>query len=144
VYSVYVTDYTANDQMHTIAAKWCDTLLANRVLKIEMWEDAATFARESMKPGEYYFLNNVKMKIGRAGYVEGTMTYPEKNRKLLEEDAERSPHWRELLRYIHGTHPFFNLGLEHNLFSQAQEGVDRGGQYPGDIQCLRAYALRRD
>jgi hypothetical protein len=52
-----------------------------------MWDEAAPLAKD-MKPGEYYFIGNNRMKVSRGGFVEATFCQPEKLRKLEEEDGD--------------------------------------------------------
>jgi len=97
-YSLYVTDYTVNKEIQPVTATWCDPLLADRVLKVEMWNNAAEYARSMMRAGDYYFLGNNRMKISGNGYVVGTMSEDEKIRKLDEAEEERHPLLQDLLR----------------------------------------------
>jgi hypothetical protein len=97
VYKLFVTDYTSKQAVYPVKANWCDPLLSEYVLNIEMWDTAGDYA-EHMEPGGYYFLNNVKMKYSNHGYEEGRMNNVEKCRKLSEEDAGNNHQLSELLR----------------------------------------------
>jgi hypothetical protein len=99
VYSLYVTDYTANSQVWPINATWCPPRLADLVLKIEMWPPANVLAK-TMIPGEYYTFRNNRLKVSRSGYVEGTFSECEKARKLDENDSESIPVLRNLLQCV--------------------------------------------
>jgi hypothetical protein len=98
-FTLYVTDYTSNSQMRPVATRWCDPLLADRILTIEMWEEARNYAKDNMEPGEFYFLGNARMKVGSDGYAVGTISEVHKSRRLLEKDAQRDGPLKELLRY---------------------------------------------
>lgn len=80
-------------------ANWCPPELADRVLKIEMWDSASQLA-QTMEKGEYWFLYNTRMKISPGGYVEGTMQLVEKVKKLEESDSIKDQHFIALLQYV--------------------------------------------
>ncbi|KAH9952071.1 hypothetical protein B0H21DRAFT_12289 [Amylocystis lapponica] len=97
VYSLYVTDYTRNPSISAVQRDWCPPSLAEQVLKMEMWGDAAELGPK-MKPGEYYFMGNSRMKIGEGGDLEGTISEVQKIRKMDEDMLEGEPHFEALLR----------------------------------------------
>ena len=98
VHSIYVTDYTRNNQMAGVQSSWCPTSLSEFVLQMEMWDDAAEVAR-TMKEGEYYFIKNVRMRANHEGYLEGKVV--ESKIALLEEtDAEANIHLQSLLESV--------------------------------------------
>ena len=99
VYSLYVTDYTINPKITPVQSSWCPPDLSDRILKVEMWDSASQLG-QTMKPGEYWFLRNTRMKISDAGYLEGTMQLAEKVRKLDEDDLTRDPHLQTLLEFV--------------------------------------------
>ncbi|PFH54177.1 hypothetical protein AMATHDRAFT_83294 [Amanita thiersii Skay4041] len=96
VYSLYVTDYTKNDQLNLIQAQWCSSELARCVLRIEMWDQAATVG-PTMECGSYYSISNVRMKVGRTGDVEGKLVQGRGIHKLIERDADQNPNLKALL-----------------------------------------------
>ncbi|KAF8891203.1 hypothetical protein BD779DRAFT_1513799 [Infundibulicybe gibba] len=96
VISLYVTDYTKNSQVVAVQGAWCLPQLGDYILKIELWDSAADVGR-TMAPGEYYALKNVRMKVSKGGYVEGTLSAP-KILKMLEEDAGVNPQLEALLK----------------------------------------------
>ena len=98
-YSLYVTDYTSNPQTSPVQAKWCHPGLADRVLRIEMWPPANELAK-TMLAGEYWSICNNRMKIDRAGFLEGTFSASHKARKLDESEAEFFPHLKGLLQCV--------------------------------------------
>lgn len=95
VYTLFVTDYTRNGQIPLVRDNWCSPLLAEYVLRLEMW-DAAAEAAQSMRPGRYYLIKNARMKINTAGYLEGKVAQA-KITPLKETDAETNIHLKSLL-----------------------------------------------
>jgi hypothetical protein len=74
--------------------------LADRVLRIEMWRDKAVALALLMTPGEYWSLDNVRMKVNTSGYIEGSFSEADKARKLSTADVDTSPHLQALLQYV--------------------------------------------
>ena len=99
VYSLYVTDYTANENLSAIDANWCRPSLAHMVLRMEMWNEAAPYAETDMKKGDYFSLPNARVKLDGAGFMEGTISEVRKFRKLDVDELEDSPHLAALLEY---------------------------------------------
>ncbi|KAF8623517.1 hypothetical protein AX15_006294 [Amanita polypyramis BW_CC] len=95
VYSLYVTDYTKHDHISPVQANWCSPELSEYVLKMEMWDTAAKTG-PTMEPGTYYAISNARMRLSKAGYLEGKVVLP-KIIKLNEGDADRNPHLKDLL-----------------------------------------------
>lgn len=95
VYTLFVTDYTRNEQIPVIQGSWCSSFLSEYVLKLEMW-DAAAEAAQNMRPGQYYFVKNARMKINNEGFLEGKVAQA-KITKLEEVDAETNIHLKSLL-----------------------------------------------
>jgi hypothetical protein len=98
VYSLYVTDYTANHEITPIQASWCPPELADRVLKIELWQAASELGPKMLR-GEYYSIQNNRLKVSRGGFVEGTFTEANKLRKL--NDSDNNPHLQALLLWVY-------------------------------------------
>ena len=98
VHSIYVTDYTHNDQMAGIQANWCPPSLSDFVLQVEMWDDAAEVAR-TMREGEYYLIKNARMRANNLGYLEGKVAQS-KIVRLEEADAETNIHLKSLLESV--------------------------------------------
>lgn len=69
VYSLFVTDYTANSGMYPVQADWAPSDLTDSILKIEMWDDAAPMG-PTMVQGQYYSMKNVRARVNNAGYLE--------------------------------------------------------------------------
>ncbi|KAF8969864.1 hypothetical protein BDZ97DRAFT_1793052 [Flammula alnicola] len=85
VYTLYVTDYTRNDQMTAVQANWCPASLSELVLQLEMWDTAAEIA-QNMRPGQFYFIKNARMKHNSSGYLEGKVAQ-DKIARLAEDDT---------------------------------------------------------
>jgi len=77
-------------------AVWCPPQLCGYVLQCEMWDDARMIA-DMMKPGDYWYLNNVRAKWNGRHYMEGTMKLTEKVERLDVNQLEAYPHLRKLL-----------------------------------------------
>ena len=101
IYSIYVTDYTSKSGTFTEhSSEWCPVSLADRVLRIEMWRGAAVALAQKMKAGEYWFLDNVRMKLSNGGYIEGSFSEAAKARKLSVADVDTNHHLQELLQCV--------------------------------------------
>ncbi|KAF8503259.1 hypothetical protein F5888DRAFT_1660166 [Russula emetica] len=99
IYSIYVTDYTSKPGTFAEhSSEWCPVSLADRVLRIEMWRDKAVTLAQQMNPGEYWSLDNVRMKVSNAGYIEGSFSETAKARKLSTADLDTNPHLQALLQ----------------------------------------------
>ncbi|KAJ3835637.1 hypothetical protein F5878DRAFT_627393 [Lentinula raphanica] len=71
--TLYVTDYTSNDQCPSYdQADWCLPGLAKSILRIELWDEAASFGHQ-MEVGEYYSFRNLRMRIANNGFYEAKM-----------------------------------------------------------------------
>ena len=99
IYSLYVTDYTHNPDMVPIDRDWCPPSLSDKVLKLELFQEAALKGPE-MKAGEYYFIGNCRMKRSTGGYLEATFSQVNKMRKLDEDALEDEPRLVDLLKYV--------------------------------------------
>ncbi|KAI0263356.1 hypothetical protein BC834DRAFT_309854 [Gloeopeniophorella convolvens] len=98
IYSIYVTDYTAKRGTYTAhGSEWCPASLADRVLRIEMWRAKAAALGARMRPGEIWALDNVRMKVSREGYFEGSFSEADKARRVREDEADVNVHLRALL-----------------------------------------------
>jgi len=96
-----VTDYTSKPGTYAEhSSEWCPVYLADRVLRIEMWRDKAVTLAQQMNPGEYWSLDNVRMKISNAGYNEGSFSEAAKARKLSTADLDTNPHLQALLQCV--------------------------------------------
>ncbi|KAF8418643.1 hypothetical protein L210DRAFT_3766845 [Boletus edulis BED1] len=93
--AIYVTDYTANLLANPLQATWCPPELYGRVLRFEMWDHAQTVAKE-MKPGEYWYLPNVRAKWNATHSMEGTVRLAERIARL-DESAREEPFLKALL-----------------------------------------------
>ncbi|KAH0833790.1 hypothetical protein J3R83DRAFT_10937 [Lanmaoa asiatica] len=90
-------DYTANLLAHPLQATWCPPELYGRVLRFEMWGSAQVFAKD-MKPGEYWYLPNVRAKWNATHYMEGTIQLAERITRLDESAPHDQPCLEALLR----------------------------------------------
>ncbi|KJA18611.1 hypothetical protein HYPSUDRAFT_89942 [Hypholoma sublateritium FD-334 SS-4] len=122
VYTVYVTDYTRNEQMSGVQSAWCPPLLSDFVAQFEMWDEAAVVA-ESMRPGEYYSIKNARMMTNGNGYPEGKVR-ENKIVKLAEGDTvnpqlqallERKRQWEVKKRTAESD-------IRHQLIQDVEEG----------------------
>ena len=97
VYSLYVTDFTKNKAL-PVADKW-PPRRKDMVLKIEMW-DAAASKGPDLKNRGYYLLENCRM-LYHEGYMQAKMVEP-KIRELSKEDEKdmADPRFTELLKYV--------------------------------------------
>ncbi|KAA1469424.1 hypothetical protein DENSPDRAFT_603066 [Dentipellis sp. KUC8613] len=95
-YTIYVTDYTANSGLHPATANWCPGNLADKCLKIELWDGAAGIGPD-MKPGEYWSFSNVRMIVSGNGYSEAKFKEAHKAEKLAEIDAVTNHNLKLLL-----------------------------------------------
>ncbi|KAF9475059.1 hypothetical protein BDN70DRAFT_996679 [Pholiota conissans] len=89
VYTIYVTDYTRNEQAIVIQTNWCHPSLSEFVVQFEMWDEAAEIAKD-MHPGQYYLISNARMRINTSGYLEGKVV-ENKMTKLSEDDLWNVP-----------------------------------------------------
>lgn len=97
IYTLYVTDYTVNDQLTHANWQWCPPALAQRVLKIEMW-DAAAEVGPNMKPGEFYSIRNVRMRLSAGSSWEAKFVEGKKIRRLDEHYLDGETDLIELLK----------------------------------------------
>lgn len=96
VHTLYVTDYTRNEQMMGIQANWCPASLSEFVVQFEMWDGAATIAKE-MQPGQYYSIKNARMVVNPKGFPEGKV----RETKILQlTEDHTNPHLRALLELV--------------------------------------------
>lgn len=93
---VYVTDYTINTGLQPVQDAWCPHGLSNSVLHCDMWDSAKSIAR-AMKPGEYWYLHNVRAKWSHRHSIEATMQLAEKITRLDEAMMEAQPNLKALL-----------------------------------------------
>ncbi|KAJ3513748.1 hypothetical protein NLJ89_g2773 [Agrocybe chaxingu] len=94
-YTLYVTDYTRNAEMRGVQSNWCPSSLSDYVLQLEMW-DAAAVRAQKMRPGQYYYIENARMRTNTAGYPEGKVAQ-DKIHLLEEDDSANNAHLRALL-----------------------------------------------
>jgi hypothetical protein len=106
------------------SSDWCPATLADRVLRIEMWRDQAVALAQQMTPGEYWFLDNVRMKVSSSGHIEGSLSEATKARKLSIADVDTNQHLRALLQcaWHRSDHSFPANSYD---VRQAKEGVGR-------------------
>ncbi|KAH9020446.1 hypothetical protein EDB85DRAFT_2095013 [Lactarius pseudohatsudake] len=99
IHSIYVTDYTSKSGTFAEhSSEWCPVSLADRVLRIEMWRGEAVALAQQMKPGDYWSLDNVRMKVSNGGYIEGSFSEAAKARKLSVTDVDTNHHLQALLQ----------------------------------------------
>ncbi|KAG6896146.1 hypothetical protein C0992_010004 [Termitomyces sp. T32_za158] len=99
VYSLYVTDYTANTGVSPISASWCPRSLSDYVLKIEVWDDAVEMA-QTMFAGEFYSIKNARMMISRANYVEGKVVQKKIQQLDVQIDGDVNTYFKALLERV--------------------------------------------
>ncbi|TFK76258.1 hypothetical protein BDN72DRAFT_830807 [Pluteus cervinus] len=92
VYSLYVTDYTANTGCLAVQGSWCPSALADYVLKVEMFQAAAEIGPKLLQ-NEYYSMKNLRMKISTGEYLEAKM---HEGHRIHVAD-KGSPHLKALL-----------------------------------------------
>ncbi|KAJ7583078.1 hypothetical protein C8J56DRAFT_1028943 [Mycena floridula] len=80
---IYITDYTPLTGPGGIHGDWCREGLAPMVLKTEMWDYAKPVA-DSMEPGDFWTMKNIRMRQGRDGNLEGKIA----QNKLTKLDVE--------------------------------------------------------
>ena len=96
-----MTDYTSKPGTFTEhSSEWCPVSLADRVLRIEMWRDRAVALAQTMTPGEYWALDNVRMKVNTSGYIEGSFSEAEKAQRLSTADVDTNLHLQALLQCV--------------------------------------------
>jgi hypothetical protein len=72
-----------------------------------MWRNKAVALGQQMNSGEYWSLDNVRMKVSSGGYIEGSFSEADKARKLSIADVDTNPHLRALLQCaFHQLSPF--------------------------------------
>ncbi|KDQ61169.1 hypothetical protein JAAARDRAFT_204921 [Jaapia argillacea MUCL 33604] len=82
IFSLWVTDYTINKVHIPVDAPWCNAEFADKVMKIELFDDAAEKGKD-MNSGEFWYLGNVKCRHdGVGGYYVGKMGFDPKFSKL--------------------------------------------------------------
>jgi hypothetical protein len=118
-----VTDYTSKSGTSTEhGSDWCPATLADRVLRIEMWREKAAALAQQMNPGDYWYLDNVRMKVSNSGYIEGSFSEAVKARKLSTADVDANQHLRALLECaFHHFWLFFSQLI--SCIRQTEEGV---------------------
>lgn len=99
VWSLYVTDYTRNPIAPPVKGDWCPPRLSALVIKIELWNAAAAIGC-TMKPGEFYDMQNVRFKYSDRGELEGTFSEVPKLRKLDQDAMENEADFENLLEYV--------------------------------------------
>ncbi|PCH37897.1 hypothetical protein WOLCODRAFT_161136 [Wolfiporia cocos MD-104 SS10] len=98
IHTVYLTDYTANPSLGVIERDWTPPQLNNKVMKMELFGDAAAEGA-NMNPGDYYEFRNAKMRISRGGYWEAKFDdRVDRMQKLSTDELEHYPHLSALLR----------------------------------------------
>ena len=97
MFAVYVTDYTQNAHASPIQGTWCPAALVGVVMQVEFSHTSYDVAAD-MKPGDYYSLRNMRLKVASGGYLEGRIQEANKLIKLDEDDLENQPHLTELLK----------------------------------------------
>jgi len=101
IYSIYVTDYTSKSGTFVDhSSEWCPASLADRVLRIEMWREKAVALAQGMNAGEYWSLDNVRMKVSSGGHMEGSLSEVAKARKLSISDVDTNQYLRALLQCV--------------------------------------------
>ena len=97
---MFVTDYTHKPGVREVEMQWCPPNLNDKVLQIGMWENAERLGSE-MKPGEFWTLNNMRLKTTPDGCFEGTFSEVHQAHRLTEgKDGLTNPHFAALLQFV--------------------------------------------
>lgn len=104
-YSVWVTDYTAKAGTFQPTDNWCPPNLKDKVLQIEMYDEAAAQLGRRLKAGQYWKFPNTRMKLSRGTYnegglekyIEGGLKEAHKAAQLDETDVAENPELEALL-----------------------------------------------
>lgn len=75
IYTVYITDYTTNPQLHDYVygeAKWSGPF-GQQTIQVTLWDAHARYARNHIHEDQYVFLRNLQGKRGDMGRLEGTL-----------------------------------------------------------------------
>lgn len=133
IYSLYVTDYTCNKDLYPVQAKWCPASMATLVLKIEMWDSAATLGRR-MEKGSFYHIRNARMKRSNYGCLEGKVV-EQKITQLEEGESETNLYLRALLERKQAWEKVEDSSaqFEHRLIEDAVED----SFFNGTVEILR-------
>ncbi|KAL4258967.1 Protection of telomeres protein 1 [Pleurotus pulmonarius] len=123
VYSLFVTDYTANSALYPVQADWAPSDLTDSILKIEMWDDAASMG-PTMVQGQYYSMKNVRAKVNTAGYLEAKIVETKMSHMgegetdmHLKALLERKKAWQQNSSSTDGTRVY-----PHQLLQDIQDG----------------------
>ncbi len=107
VYSLYVTDYTANSEVAACQAQWCPPGLNEYVVRFELWDDAAKQGPD-FAPGSYWGVRNARMLRSSDGHVEAKLVQTKFGKLDSESDY---PPLKALLEYVLRS-PFRNVVSE--------------------------------
>ncbi|KAF5373822.1 hypothetical protein D9758_000816 [Tetrapyrgos nigripes] len=105
-YVLYVTDYTANPNLHDYQAVWCPKGLPRSIFRIELW-DASRVKGKEMRVGTVYSMKNVRLKRDPNGMYEGNQQeakiYALDNNALYNEDLKALLLRKEAWKAKHGS-----------------------------------------
>lgn len=85
VHTIFVTDYTANPEVAVCQAQWCPPGLNDRVVRFELWDEAAKKGPDFV-PGSYWTVRNARMRRANDGYAEGKIVQPKFGRLDADND----------------------------------------------------------
>ncbi|TCD67277.1 hypothetical protein EIP91_000299 [Steccherinum ochraceum] len=123
IYTLWVTDYTKNEGLPEVERGWAPPALAQMVLRIEFWNDAAAYAEAVVKTGEFYQIRNVRVKLDGAGNLEGSFSEVDKLQRADEHQLEVWPRLYELLerkrQWAEEAEKRGNNDFPHRLFKDA-------------------------
>ncbi|KAF9564368.1 hypothetical protein CPC08DRAFT_815978 [Agrocybe pediades] len=123
-HTLYATDYTKSDQMHGTSGRWPPSL-NDYVMRFAMWDEAAKFAEQNMRPGLYFSINNARMKLDNASCLEAKVVQA-KIVQLDESDAAKNIHLKALLerkQIWEATHQASSTSdINYRLLQDVEEG----------------------
>lgn len=71
--TIFVTDYSENENLYDhVEAN--DHPIGRRTLTVTLWDGPHTMA-DDLEVNNYYLLENILIKMGHGGYVEGSIGY---------------------------------------------------------------------
>ena len=142
---IFVTDYS----LHPHVGDFFSAELADRVLKIEMNDEAADLGVD-MNAGDYWFLNNTRVKVSsQSGLMEGRLREKGGVRKLDPNDLLNEAHFQALLQCAQLSTLFASwCSVVLTELSQTQGRVENGEpvlrrrlQSPADRRSQRRHTI---
>ncbi|KAI0782207.1 hypothetical protein C8Q75DRAFT_811788 [Abortiporus biennis] len=121
-YFVYVTDYTHNENLPVEQGDWCEETLRDKVLRIE-FRDGAIEVAKNMKVGEFYKINNARIRVSNGGGWEGKFVEGKKITKMNPNELDAWPEFTQLLqRKGEWAKSKSSSPFDHRLFKEVEVG----------------------